>query len=60
MLGEREALKETDDPVIFGPTQLVSSTKLVRNLSSYLDLAQKNPVFVARDQEVEIVIISLE
>ena len=56
----REALMETDDPVLFGPTQLVSSTKLVRNLSSYLDLAQKKPVFVARDQEVEVVLISIE
>jgi len=60
ILEMREALMETDDPVLFGPTQLVSSTKLVRNLSSYLDLAQKKPVFVARDQEVEVVLISIE
>lgn len=56
-----EALKyENDDPVMFGPKQLVSSTKLVRNLSSYLDMAQKSPVFVEREQEVEAVLISID
>lgn len=56
-----EALREDyEDPVMFGPKQLVSSSKLVRNLSSYLDMAQRNPIFVARDQEVEAVLISLE
>lgn len=53
-------LQEIDDPIIFGPKQLVSSTRLVRNLSSYLDMAQKSPVFVEREQEVEAVLISIE
>ncbi|MHB1421441.1 MAG: hypothetical protein ACYCX4_17980 [Bacillota bacterium] len=57
----RGALREElDDPVLFGPKQLVSSSKLVRSLSSYLDLVQKNPIFVAREQEVEAVLISID
>lgn len=53
-------MAELEDPVMFGPNQLVSSTKLVRNLSTYLNMVQKKPVFVAREQEVEAVLISLE
>lgn len=49
-----------EDPVLFGPQQLVSSTKLVRNMSSYLNLAQKKPIFIERDQEVEAVIVSID
>lgn len=55
-----EFLLEEQDPVLFGPQQLVSSTKLVRNMSSYLNMAQKKPVFVEREQEVEAVLISID
>ncbi len=51
---------DDDDPVQFGPKQLVSATKLVRNLSGYLNLAKKKPIFIERDQEVEAVIINIE
>lgn len=49
-----------NDPVQFGPKQLVSSTKLVRNLSSCLDMAQKAPIFIEREQEVQAVLISVD
>jgi PHD/YefM family antitoxin component YafN of YafNO toxin-antitoxin module len=49
-----------DDLIQFGPKQLVSSTKLVRNLSSYINMVQKAPVFVERDQEVQAVLISVD
>lgn len=48
------------DPVAFGPKQLVSSSKLVRNLSAYIDQTKKRPIFITRDQEVEAVLISLD
>lgn len=48
------------DPVVFGPRQLVSSSKLVRSLGSYIDQSKKRPIFITRDQEVEAVLISLE
>lgn len=51
---------DIEDPIMFGPKQLVSSSKLVRNLSSYLDMAQKSPIFVEREQEIEAVLISIE
>lgn len=49
-----------EDLIQFGPKQLVSSTKLVRNLSSYINMVQKAPVFVERDQEVQAVLISVD
>jgi PHD/YefM family antitoxin component YafN of YafNO toxin-antitoxin module len=48
------------DPVVFGPRQLVSSSKLVRSLGTYLDQTKKRPVFIMRDQEVEAVLINIE
>jgi PHD/YefM family antitoxin component YafN of YafNO toxin-antitoxin module len=48
------------DPVAFGPKQLVSSTKLVRNLSSYIEQSKKRPVFIMRDQEVEAVLVNID
>lgn len=56
----KEAMVEEFDPVMFGPQQLVSSTKLVRNLSSYLNMVQKKPLFVEREQQVEAVLISID
>ncbi|HHY28801.1 MAG TPA: type II toxin-antitoxin system Phd/YefM family antitoxin [Desulfitobacterium dehalogenans] len=54
------AKDDFNDFVMFGPKQLVSSTKLVRNLANYLDKAQKAPIFIERDQEVEAVLISID
>lgn len=47
------------DPVLLSPDQLVSSTKLVRNLSGYLDTAQKKPIFIQRQDQIEAVILSI-
>lgn len=49
-----------NDVVQLKPCQLVSSTKLVRSLSKYLDLAKKTPVFISRENEIEVVMLSLE
>lgn len=48
------------DPVVFSPSQLVSSSKLVRSLGSYLDQSKKRPIFITRDQEVEAVLINVD
>ncbi len=48
------------DPVVFGPSQLVSSSKLVRSLGSYIDQSKKRPIFIMRDQEVEAVLINVD
>lgn len=48
-----------DDPVMFGPQQLVTSSKLSKSLGSYLDKAQKRPIFVQRENEVEAVLINI-
>ncbi|MQL51801.1 hypothetical protein GFC01_05895 [Desulfofundulus thermobenzoicus] len=53
-------MNERDDPVLFSPSQLVSSSKLSKNLGSYLDKAQKKPIFITREQEVEAVLMSLD
>lgn len=53
-------IDEFDDPVLFSPTQLVSTSKLVRNLSKYLDQAQKRPIFVSRDQKIEAVLMHID
>jgi len=53
-------MNELDDPVQFGPKQLVPTSKLVRNFSKYLDQALKRPVFISREQEVEAVLINIE
>lgn len=39
---------------------LVSSTKLVRNLSYYLDRVQAEPIFICRNSEIVAVLVSLE
>lgn len=60
---ERMAAIHTDDlndPVLLSPSQLVSSSKLSKNLGAYLDKVKKRPVFVTRDQEVEAVLINID
>ncbi|KUK10218.1 MAG: Prevent-host-death family protein [Clostridia bacterium 41_269] len=50
----------SDDPVLLTPSQLVSSSKLVRSFSSYLNKAKKRPLFITREQEIEAVLISID
>lgn len=52
-------MKEYEDPVLFGPTQLVNSSTLGRNVGSYLDMTAKRPVFIQRGSEVEAVLINI-
>ncbi len=51
---------DLNDPVLLSPSQLVSSSKLSKNLGAYLDKVKKRPVFVTRDQEVEAVLINID
>ena len=46
--------------VKFSPEQLVSATKLARNVSEILNTALKYPIFIQRDQEVQWVLMSLK
>lgn len=46
--------------VKFSPEQLVSATKLARNVSDILNTALKYPLFIQRDQEVQWVLMSLK
>ena len=48
------------DKVKFSADQLVSSTQLVKRLSSYLDDALIHPLFIQRDQTVRWVLVNLE
>lgn len=50
----------TNDPIQITPDQIVSSTKLVRNLSNYLDVSARKPLFVTRYDEIEHVLISID
>ncbi len=54
------SVDEMDDPVLLSPAQLVSSSKLSKNLGAYLDKAKKRPIFVTREQEVEAVLINID
>lgn len=49
-----------DDPVLFGPTQLVTSSKLSRNLGEYLNKTEKRPVFIQRDNNIEAVLLNID
>jgi hypothetical protein len=49
-----------DDPVKFSPSQIISSTKLVRNLAMYLDEVKKRPLFILRNNKIDTVLISIE
>ncbi|WP_338835874.1 type II toxin-antitoxin system Phd/YefM family antitoxin [Neomoorella thermoacetica] len=53
-------MHEIDDPVLLSPSQLVSSSKLSKNLGAYLNEARKRPIFVTREQEVEAVLLNLD
>lgn len=48
------------DKVKFSPEQLVSSTKLARNVSDTLNNSLKYPLFIQRDQKVQWVLMSLK
>ncbi len=52
--------EDFDDPVLFGPQQLVPSSKLGKSLGMYLDKAQKRPIFITREHEVEAVLINID
>jgi PHD/YefM family antitoxin component YafN of YafNO toxin-antitoxin module len=52
-------MNDPDDPVLLSPGQLVSSSKLSKNLGAYLDKTRKRPIFVTRGQEVEAVLINI-
>lgn len=49
-----------DDPVLFGPSQLVTSSKLSKNLGEYLNKTEKRPIFIQRDNNVEAVLINID
>lgn len=49
-----------DDPVKLSPRQLVSATKLVRNLAEFLNKSKEGPIFIMRKEEVEFVLLSIE
>jgi len=53
-------MKEYEDPVLFGPNQLVNSSTLGRNVGSYLDMTAKKPVFIQRGSEIEAVLINID
>lgn len=53
-------MSEYDDPVLFGPNQLVTSSKLSRNLGEYLTKTEKRPIFIQRDNSVEAVLINID
>lgn len=53
-------MNDIEDPVLLSPTQLVSSSKLSKNLGAYLDKIKKRPVFITREQEVEAVLINID
>lgn len=54
------AMDDMEDPVLLSPSQLVSSSKLSKNLGAYLEKVKKRPVFVTREQEVEAVLINID
>ena len=49
-----------DDPVLFGPGQLVTSSKLSKNLGEYLNKTEKRPIFIQRDNVVEAVLMNID
>ncbi|MDN5327177.1 MAG: hypothetical protein PWP41_1873 [Moorella sp. (in: firmicutes)] len=51
---------EMEDPVLLSPSQLVSSSRLSKNLGAYLNEVRKRPIFVTREQEVEAVLLNLD
>ena len=53
-------MNDTEDPVLLSPSQLVSSSKLSKNLGAYLEKIKKHPVFITREQEVEAVLINID
>lgn len=53
-------MNDIEDPVLLSPTQLVSSSKLSKNLGAYLEKIKKRPVFITREQEVEAVLINID
>lgn len=54
------SFSDIEDPVLLSPTQLVSSSKLSKNLGAYLEKIKKRPVFITREQEVEAVLINID
>ncbi|MDI6711296.1 MAG: type II toxin-antitoxin system Phd/YefM family antitoxin [Bacillota bacterium] len=54
------ALTYEDDPILFGPSQLVPSSKLSKNLGSYLERTRKRPLFVTRGGEPEAVLVGID
>ncbi|NHM28023.1 type II toxin-antitoxin system Phd/YefM family antitoxin [Desulfofundulus sp. TPOSR] len=54
------SFNDIEDPVLLSPSQLVSSSKLSKNLGAYLEKIKKRPVFITREQEVEAVLINID
>ncbi|MGI5912641.1 MAG: type II toxin-antitoxin system Phd/YefM family antitoxin [Syntrophomonadaceae bacterium] len=54
------AMSDYDDPVLFGPAQLVTSSKLSKNLGEYLNKTEKRPIFIQRDNNVEAVLLNID
>ncbi|WP_165613288.1 type II toxin-antitoxin system Phd/YefM family antitoxin [Desulfofundulus thermosubterraneus] len=54
------SFSDIEDPVLLSPSQLVSSSKLSKNLGAYLEKIKKRPVFITREQEVEAVLINID
>ena len=49
-----------DDMLVLNPSQLVSSTKLVRNLPQCLNKAKEEPLFIHRHGNIKAVILSID
>lgn len=56
----RHILSDYDDPVQFGPTQLVTSSKLSKNLGEFLNKTDQKPIFIQRGNNVEAVLLSID
>ncbi len=53
-------MREYDDPILFGPNQLVTSSILSRNLGNYLNKAEEKPIFIQRGNNIEAVLINID
>jgi len=54
------ATRDYDDPVLFGPTQLVTSSRLSKNLGEYLNKTENKPIFIQKDNNVAAVLLNIE
>jgi PHD/YefM family antitoxin component YafN of YafNO toxin-antitoxin module len=55
-----DSVMDYEDPVLFGPNQLVTSSRLSKNLGEYLNKTEKRPIFIQRDNNVEAVLMNIE